>query len=182
MSDRRSAIIETALDLLAQGGTKALSHRAIDRALEIPLGSTANYFPTRQSLVDATLDQLVHGDVDAYTALDPTHTASTPEEAARHLADFIHLATQGSLRRRSLALIALAVDGGVDLADYYAGQARGLALLVNQVRPDHPDPMLIAHLVVDYLGGAIQHIATGQRPADDDLAHTALLRLLTLPA
>lgn len=37
--DRRALIAETTLDLIARDGLRALTHRAVDRALDLPDGS-----------------------------------------------------------------------------------------------------------------------------------------------
>lgn len=52
--DRRDAICEAAVGLLADGGARGLTHHAVDRRLSLPLGSTSYYFRTRHALLEAT--------------------------------------------------------------------------------------------------------------------------------
>lgn len=62
---RRLLIVEAGLALLEQRGGHGLTHRAIDKHLGLPLGSTGNYFPTRESLFHAVTEHLVELDLAA---------------------------------------------------------------------------------------------------------------------
>lgn len=55
-TDRRARIVTGAIDLIASSGIRALTHRALDARLGLPLGSTSYYFRTRQTLVEAVAD------------------------------------------------------------------------------------------------------------------------------
>ena len=48
--DRRAAVCDAALRILGREGARALTHRAVDREAELPLGTTSNYFSTRSAL------------------------------------------------------------------------------------------------------------------------------------
>ncbi|SEC13006.1 hypothetical protein SAMN04489745_2144 [Arthrobacter woluwensis] len=52
--DRREAICEAAVGLLARDGARGLTHHAVDRSLGLPLGSASYYFRTRLALLEAT--------------------------------------------------------------------------------------------------------------------------------
>lgn len=68
--DRRLAIADAALLVLEREGGRGLTHRAVDRAAEIPQGSTSNYFPTREALLEAALQRLVELERPAVEALE----------------------------------------------------------------------------------------------------------------
>jgi AcrR family transcriptional regulator len=55
---RRSLIAEAAVELIAQEGMRALTHRALDVRLGLPEGSASYYFRTRDELLAATLGHL----------------------------------------------------------------------------------------------------------------------------
>ncbi|OZD07300.1 hypothetical protein CH275_09190 [Rhodococcus sp. 06-235-1A] len=57
--DRRTAIADAALTVVARDGLRALTHRAIDSALEYPAGSTSYYFRTKADLLAAVATRLV---------------------------------------------------------------------------------------------------------------------------
>lgn len=58
-ADRRTAILDAAIEVLSTEGGRGLTHRAIDRRLDLPLGSTANHFSTRDALLRAVTDRLL---------------------------------------------------------------------------------------------------------------------------
>ncbi|WP_245733819.1 TetR/AcrR family transcriptional regulator [Lentzea jiangxiensis] len=51
---RRDLLCDTAIQILAVNGGRGLTHRAIDREAGVPLGTTKNYFPTREAILTAT--------------------------------------------------------------------------------------------------------------------------------
>jgi AcrR family transcriptional regulator len=57
--DRRDQLLAQALELLAQGGLGAVTHRAVERAAGVPHGSVTYHFGSRDELVDALVDHLV---------------------------------------------------------------------------------------------------------------------------
>ncbi|WP_347756453.1 TetR/AcrR family transcriptional regulator [Agrococcus sp. ProA11] len=48
---RRAAVTDAALLILGRDGSRALTHRAVDTSAALPAGTSANYFPSRASLV-----------------------------------------------------------------------------------------------------------------------------------
>ena len=56
--DRRAAIADAAIAVIARDGVRALTHRALDRELDLPPGSTSYYLRTRRDLLAATVDRL----------------------------------------------------------------------------------------------------------------------------
>lgn len=56
--DRRNAIARAGAQIVAQSGSRALTHRAVDREAGIPPGSTSYYAPTRRSLINLIVEWL----------------------------------------------------------------------------------------------------------------------------
>lgn len=56
--DKREAIAAAAIELVAEGGSHALTHRRIDRRLEFPEGTTSNYARTRRDLIRIVIDRV----------------------------------------------------------------------------------------------------------------------------
>lgn len=56
--DRRRAIAQAALELVAEGGSHALTHRRIDRRLGLPEGTTSNYARNRRALVLMVIEEV----------------------------------------------------------------------------------------------------------------------------
>ncbi|MFG2295792.1 TetR/AcrR family transcriptional regulator [Streptomyces sp. NPDC048603] len=51
--DRRDLLRDAAIAVLAEAGGRGLTHRAVDAAAGVPLGTAKNYFPTRDALLRA---------------------------------------------------------------------------------------------------------------------------------
>lgn len=52
-TDRRSELADAGLAILASDGSRGLTHRAVDRAAGVPVGTSSNYFPSRRELLRA---------------------------------------------------------------------------------------------------------------------------------
>ncbi|WP_095589825.1 TetR/AcrR family transcriptional regulator [Actibacterium ureilyticum] len=57
-NDRRTAILNAILQLLADAGLDGVTHRAVDKAAGLPQGSTTYYFPKKADLLVAAADHL----------------------------------------------------------------------------------------------------------------------------
>ncbi|MFE6056765.1 TetR/AcrR family transcriptional regulator [Kitasatospora sp. NPDC056446] len=57
--DRRSLLGDAAVEVLAEAGGRGLTHRAVDAAAGVPLGTAKNYYPTRDALLHAVADRCV---------------------------------------------------------------------------------------------------------------------------
>ncbi|MGV9610682.1 TetR/AcrR family transcriptional regulator [Nocardia xishanensis] len=57
-TDRRTLIVDAAIELIARSGIRALTHRALDTALALPPGSSSYYFRTKRALIEAIADRI----------------------------------------------------------------------------------------------------------------------------
>ncbi|SKA97774.1 transcriptional regulator, TetR family [Agreia bicolorata] len=56
--ERRSALADAGIRVLAEEGARGLTHRAVDSAAGTPRGTASNYFPTRDDLISALVDRI----------------------------------------------------------------------------------------------------------------------------
>lgn len=73
--ERRDLLQDTAIDVLADRGAHRLTHRNVDRAAELPVGTAKNYFPTRDALLLAAAERVYQrylADQDQLTVAMPT--------------------------------------------------------------------------------------------------------------
>lgn len=56
--ERRSALADAGIRVLAEEGARGLTHRAVDTAAGTPRGTASNYFPTRDDLISALVDRI----------------------------------------------------------------------------------------------------------------------------
>lgn len=111
-TDRRAAIADAAIAIVARDGLRALTHRAVDREAGLPAGSTSYYARTRRALIEAVVQRLADrttADLRPAPGVEPVGVAAT----ARALAALVDrlAARPGDHRAR----YALAVDLAGDL-------------------------------------------------------------------
>jgi AcrR family transcriptional regulator len=78
--DRREAIADAAITVIARDGVRALTHRALDRELDLPPGSTSYYLRTRRDLLAATVDRLAQRTVA--DLLEPAERQTVPPDSS----------------------------------------------------------------------------------------------------
>ncbi|MBF6337716.1 TetR family transcriptional regulator [Nocardia abscessus] len=88
--DRRVLLVDTAIELIATRGLRALTHRALDAELGLPGGSASYYFRTKRALIEAIVDRITTRSRDdfAAAALAPTG-AATPGAVAEAIAAWL---------------------------------------------------------------------------------------------
>ncbi|MFC0598427.1 TetR/AcrR family transcriptional regulator [Streptomyces palmae] len=110
-SDRRTVLADAAITVLAEEGTRGLTHRAVDRAAGLPSGTTSAYLRTRTALLTALVHRLVERDQAELQALgEATPVPRSAEELTEAIAGFTELRLTGDGRQRSLARYACTVE------------------------------------------------------------------------
>jgi len=100
--DRREAIARAAVELVAEGGSHALTHRRIDQRLGLPPGTTSNYARTRRELVRMVIDRVA---AIAHLRESEEPAPATVEEAVPQLVvAFEQTVARGSDTRARMAL------------------------------------------------------------------------------
>lgn len=56
--ERRTQVCDAALELLGRDGPRGLTHRAVDAAAGLPVGTTSNYYPSRAALFRGMTERL----------------------------------------------------------------------------------------------------------------------------
>jgi DNA-binding transcriptional regulator YbjK len=56
--ERRTQLLDAAIDILADTGVGGLTHRLIDERAGLPSGTTSNYYRTRLALLEATTNHV----------------------------------------------------------------------------------------------------------------------------
>jgi DNA-binding transcriptional regulator YbjK len=83
--ERREALLRAAIELLAEGGARALTHRAVAARAGLPAASTTYYFDTIQQLTDEALALHVADRVADMAELVPA--ASVPGSSPLEVGD-----------------------------------------------------------------------------------------------
>jgi DNA-binding transcriptional regulator YbjK len=109
MPGRRDQVLDAAIRVLGEEGTRALTHRAVDTAGELPAGTTSNHFRTRDALISGVLGHLLELETTSFAALvGETMPTSADELAERIGATLRQLAGPG--RTMTLARHAIFLE------------------------------------------------------------------------
>ncbi|QMU96601.1 TetR family transcriptional regulator [Microbacterium esteraromaticum] len=106
---RRRALADAGISVLAREGSRGLTHRAIDAEAGVPLGTTSNYFRSRELLIAGLIERI--GIRLSPTPEDLSARASTPptrELFADYLRDIVRRLT--THRDVTLALFELRLE------------------------------------------------------------------------
>ncbi|MFE0254250.1 TetR/AcrR family transcriptional regulator [Streptomyces sp. NPDC059010] len=110
-ADRRTVLADAAIDVLAEAGIRGLTHRAVDRAANLPSGTTSAYYRTRQALLTALVRRLGNLDQAELQAIGAqTPVPRNADELAAGIAAFVERRLTGDGRRRTLARYACAIE------------------------------------------------------------------------
>lgn len=96
---RRSSLTHAALKVLGCKGSRSLTHRAVDKEAGLPLGTCANYFPTRVELLLAMTERLFELLAPRSERLDQLSVLPVQEAAAA----YARYVTERLLEHRYLA-------------------------------------------------------------------------------
>ncbi|AYF73225.1 TetR/AcrR family transcriptional regulator [Nocardia yunnanensis] len=108
-TDRRELIVDSAIDLIAGQGLRALTHRALDTALELPAGSTSYYFRTKRALIEAIVERIATRSRADFADRKPGMDELEPNRLAHGIASWLdRLLAQR--RNHLIARHALIVD------------------------------------------------------------------------
>ena len=159
MTDRRTLLLDAALELVGTQGMRGLTHRAVDAAAGLPPGSTSNHFRTREALVLGIVERFIVRERAMATGprddVDPT-----PEGVAAAFGRFVDRAL-GPDRLVTLARYAILVETaqnptlregmavGADQVDTWA-----LELLT---RAGSRDPQRDLGVLANYVTGLVLH-------------------------
>ncbi|MYS86010.1 TetR/AcrR family transcriptional regulator [Embleya scabrispora] len=180
--ERRRAIADGAIEVLAGSGVHGLSHRAVDEAVGLPAGTTSNYFRSRDALLTAAAERVVelhqadmaaaHGlvlgpiDRDGLVALiGASLEFSATAHRARYLA--VYELTLEATRRPALQQALDGIKAGA--VDFTLDQHRALGL--HTTRED------VATLITLF-GGALYTLVTGQAGAVNAATTRALAQTM----
>lgn len=90
---------------------RGLTHRAVDRAANLPPGTTSAYYRTRQALLTALVQRLVALDQAELQAIGKkTPVPRNAEELVAGITAFVGRRLTGEGRQRSLARYACAIE------------------------------------------------------------------------
>ena len=186
MPNRKETLLDAAIQVLGERGIRALTHRAVDAGAGVAAGSTANYFPTRESLLEAIVERVSALERSHFDEVAAEVCPATPAELGRAMAGWVREAT-GARRALTLSRYAILVEAGHNAKIRHQLTETGgrvNAWFANWLRligsgdTDHD-----VHVLGNYITGLMLHQLAIPDPGFDPADKiTALLESLVQPA
>jgi len=153
-------LLDAAIQILGERGVRALTHRAVDTEAEVGAGSTANYFPTRESLLAAIVERFAERERQDFEELATSVVPTTSAELGRALGTVVR---HGTAQNRTLTLCrcALLVESANNpgLREHMAATGARVSAwftawlrLIGSTDPDHH-----MHVLGNYVTGLALH-------------------------
>jgi DNA-binding transcriptional regulator YbjK len=112
MTALRARVLDAAIELLGTQGLKALTHRRIDEQAELPMGSTSNYFRTRDALFCGVAEAILEREV---AGMEATFAPRSTEELLDALVALLDRTTEDQ-RTLTTARLVLFMEASHDPA------------------------------------------------------------------
>jgi AcrR family transcriptional regulator len=157
--DRRAAIADAAIHLVATRGLRGLTHRAVDTEAGLPPGSTSYYLRTRDALLTACVTRMLERDL---ATQPPQNTSSSPTELMSAMVlQLTQHRSEDQLARYELSLEAsrrpelldAITQGGRVLREHLAGILGGLGISQPE-QAAWPFAAMLDGLIWDRVAGA----------------------------
>ena len=102
---RRALLGDAAIAILAREGGRGLTHRAVDREAGVPQGTTKNYFPTRESLLEAAAGRMAE---EHRAAVERLHSTTPPQVSPSQLGELYPALLNRAVNGDPTQLLAMA--------------------------------------------------------------------------
>jgi DNA-binding transcriptional regulator YbjK len=114
--ERRTQLLDAAIDILADTGVGGLTHRLVDERAGLPSGTTSNYFRTRLALLEATTNHVAEQHWQRVALMQALVGQSVDTETvkalmARMISGLGPTGDDEQMRRGNIARMALFLEG-----------------------------------------------------------------------
>ena len=175
-TERRTALLDAAIDIIGREGMRGLTHRAVDAAAGVPAGSTSNHFRTREALLRGIMEQFVRRERAMVTTTGERPTSR--DELVAMLAAYARTAVEEG-RTVSLARYAILVEAAQrpELRPDVARGAHDVDTWALELvrRAGSRDPDRDEGIIANYLTGLVLHELSLPSPHFDPAPRIAAL-------
>jgi AcrR family transcriptional regulator len=113
VASTRTRALDAAIDLLAAGGLRALTHARVDERAGIPRGSTSNYFRTRAALLDGVAGQILERELSRVDVAFAPASAAELLDALVGLIEYLTTANRVLTTARLILFMEASHDGAL---------------------------------------------------------------------
>jgi DNA-binding transcriptional regulator YbjK len=172
--ERRRKLCDAAIEVLAEHGSRGLTHGQVDRCAELPEGTTSYYYRTRAALLRGVARRVAE--------IDVANLQSVIDQPLEPLSPFAHLARltmlqaegPGLMLNRARHELLLAAARDPDLAetsqDFVARIFSMAQDAIAHLQPGTGDPELLAAqttAVTTFIAGVFTRLVSGDRTIND---------------
>jgi DNA-binding transcriptional regulator YbjK len=174
---RDQRILDAAIEVLGARGARHLTHRAVDLAAGLPLGSTSNRYRTRAALMVGVLRRMLQREGETWSTVTDVRSPTIDEFADAVGRLLGQLA--GADRTLSLARRAVFIEAAREpsLGDEVRRAQEGIVSWLSPVLGElgSTDPQSHARHLMALMDGLIGHQLANPRPDFDPAAGLAAL-------
>lgn len=172
--ERRRDLCDAAIRVLADHGSRGLTHGRVDRVAGVPDGTTSYYYRTRAALLRGVGKRVA--EIDVANLQSVIDEPVDPRSPFAHLARLTMIQADGSglmlNRARHELLLGAARDPGLaETSQVFVARINGMARdAIAHLQPDTRDPALLAAqttAVTTFIAGVFTRLAAGDRDVGD---------------
>ncbi|WP_405496657.1 TetR/AcrR family transcriptional regulator [Nocardia sp. NBC_00511] len=106
--ERRQALLDASIEVLAREGARGLTFRAVDKEAQVPTGTTSNYFPNRDQLLVQVGNRYYERLVPGPEAMTKLHALRSRETVTELMTEVVERVTR--FRSGYLAILELRLE------------------------------------------------------------------------
>ncbi|WP_236981414.1 MULTISPECIES: TetR/AcrR family transcriptional regulator [Mycobacterium] len=172
--ERRRELCDAAIQVLAEQGSRGLTHGQVDRCAGVPDGTTSYYYRTREALLRGVGKRVA--EIDVANLRSVIDEPLDPESPFAHLASLTLLQADGRglMLNRARHELLLAAARDPDLAatsgEFVARMNAMTQQAIAHLQPGTDDPELLAAqtaAVTTFIAGVFTRLAGGDRSIYD---------------
>jgi len=172
--ERRRELCDAAIQVLAEHGSRGLTHQQVDRYAGMPDGTTSYYYRTRAALLRGVGERMSQIDFDNLRSV--TDKATKSDSPFGRLAQLVMMQAEGPglMLNRARQELALAAARDPELAEKtqkFVARINAMATeAIAQVQPLSDDHALLAAqstAVLTFIAGVFIRFAMGDRTIDN---------------
>ncbi len=171
--ERRRQLCDAAIQVLAEHGSRGLTHGQVDRYAGVPEGTTSYYYRTRAALVRGVGKRVA--EIDVANLQSVIDRPLDPRSPFAHLAELTMMQARGPglMLNRARHELLLGASRDPDLAEtsqVFVARINAMARdAIAHLQPDSNDPALVAAqttAVNTFIAGVFTRLVAGDRTID----------------
>jgi DNA-binding transcriptional regulator YbjK len=172
--ERRRELCDAAINVLAEHGSRGLTHGQVDRYAGVPDGTTSYYYRTRAALLRGVGKRVA--DIDVANLRSVSDEPLDPQAPFSHLARLVIMQSHGEglalNRARHELLLSAARDPDLaETSQEFIGRIIAMAHgAIAHLQPDNDDPALLeaqTTAVTTFIAGVFTRLVAGDRTIND---------------